>query len=100
MKKRGQALVEFVLILPFVFLIMLGSYDIANVFYQKIVLENHYEMLLQVEDKEKYLRENNLSLTKAENEMVLQKEVALITPGIGNFIEKPFVIETRGTIYE
>ena len=40
MNKKGQALVEFILILPVLLLILMAMIDIGNIFLKKYELEN------------------------------------------------------------
>ena len=39
MPKKGQALVEFIIILPIVLLMFLGIIDLGRIMYTKIILE-------------------------------------------------------------
>ncbi len=103
MKNRGQALVEFVLILPVLILFFLAMFDFANIYYQKNQLTmafNYYHNLDEKNEKEEYLAKNNLKIKKNETEIILKKEIAIITPGLKKMLPDPFVIEERGVYYE
>jgi len=52
-KEKGQALIEFVLILPVLLLILFAVIDFGRLFYEKVELENRLEESIEV------LRKNN-----------------------------------------
>ncbi len=100
MNQKGQALIEFVLIIPIVIILGLVLFDIGNIFYQKIKLENHYANAINLEEKQAYFQENNINFSQTEEEIVLSKEINILTPGFKNLLDDPYTIETRGPIYE
>lgn len=109
--KKGQALVEFVILLPIIMMIIFIIIDFANVFYQKnhlesvsndvlkIVENNNNEQIDDIEEKENI----KISLSNESNMTIIEisKEVNLVTPFSNLFFDNPFVIKTeRATIYE
>ncbi len=113
---RGQALVEFVLILPiFIFLIFI-SVDIGRIIYTKNYLETRLDETVElIEEKKNYdevlkvLNKNNnsdfkLSIKYKENKYAtvkLIKEVYLLAPGASLILDNPYsVYVTREVAYE
>ena len=113
---RGQALVEFVLILPiFIFLIFI-CVDIGRIIYTKNYLETKLDETVElIEEKKDYdqvlsaLNKNNdtnfkLSIKYKENKYAtvkLIKEVDLLSPGASLILDDPYpVYVTREVAYE
>lgn len=109
MNKKGQALVEFVILLPIIMMIIFVIIDFSNVFYQK----NHLESITNditsvvkengnysnIEEKQKI--EVNTNKNGNTLEIEVKKEIKLITPFSNIFFEDPFTIKTeRFVIYE
>ncbi len=103
MKNKGQALVEFVLILPvFIFIIVL-MVDMANILIKRMVLENDLNHVLKLKNEmeiENYLLINEIEYENNRTQIFLKKEVKLMKPGLGNILKKPYYVETRGHLYE
>ena len=95
MKKHGQALVEFIIILPIFLLLVFGIFDIGKILYNKIILEQqtnldlNKDVTLNVESDNNYL---NFNLTK---------EVDIITPGLNLIFNNPYELKiTRSILNE
>ena len=115
MSKKGQALVEFVLLLPIIIFIILTMFDFGNIIYQKNHLENVLSNVVSLYENnytEKEI-EDKLSLQKEEIaidienkgrkeiSISLEKKVSIITPGLNYVIDNPYEISTsRSIIYE
>jgi len=108
--EKGQALVEFVLILPIVLMIMFVLIDFARVLYEKNHLEGIIsDTVLIYQNKgsianKKTLEEDNIKYTvireKSFVTITLEKEVDFYTPFSKMFFEN-FNIETERTfVYE
>ena len=68
-KENGQALVEFIIILPILIILLLGTIDFCLMTYKKNLLENTVEGAVHVLNKtndrlevEKYLQKSNQNL--------------------------------------
>ena len=109
MNKKGQALVEFILILPVLLLIVMALIDIGNIFLKKYDLNNDLETVTELykngETKELgvYLANENLTLDENKtNEMTtltLKKNIEITAPGLTNILGKEYEIETKKTFY-
>ena len=109
-KKKGQALIEFVLILPMLLLITLGVFDYINIQNKKYELANHLDYISQLylNDEEsslnQYIEKNNLifNKTKVETEttLTLTKTIDLLAPGLNLILSDPFIITVKKVVYD
>ena len=107
---RGQALVEFVIVLPILLLIIMAIIDFGNIFTKKYSLENDLDVVSNMYKEEKYdsinsyVKEKNISiLYEKEDEFIiinLSKIVKVNTPILNNILGKNYKIETSKIIYE
>lgn len=96
--KKGQALIEFVLILPILVLLLLGIMDIGIVFVKKSELDNKVADIIKIweqeytsiEELETLLKDENLKTEIIENTTTsfvtikIKDEISLMTPIIKN----------------
>lgn len=113
MNKRGQALVEFIIILPVLIMFFFGSVDFGRIVIRKNELENlttdvvkMYENDESYEKIEEYLKLNNkdntIKITNKDNytvEFTLINKLDLITPGLGKILGSPYEVEVKRVIY-
>ena len=110
MNKKGQALVEFILILPVLLLIIIGIIDIGNIFLSKYDLNKDLENVISLyqngEKKELgvYLAKENLFLDEnKKNRMItltIKKNIEITAPGLSNILGKNYEITTSKTFCE
>ena len=105
---KGQALVEFILILPVILAILLVIIDLGKIFNEKNTLENTSIDIVELykngksidEIKNKY---NDISITtNIENNYLtikLKKEIEIITPGLNIVLDNPYPIEVERVVY-
>lgn len=96
MKNRGQALVEFILLLPIFILIIFVIYDFGNIYYNKITMQNDLSLIKELYEKNEtiklndYLIENKLKIKYLDNDNLtkieITKEVDTLTPYIENIL--------------
>ena len=105
-KRKGQALVEFVIILPIFLLLILGVIDLGKIIYMQNTMENALDdaITLYRADKtydeiitELHRNDEKLSMeiTNENNNYVnvkLTKSVEIITPGLNLIIKNPHTI--------
>ena len=110
--KKGQALVEFVLIIPILIMVLCAIIDFSFIFYNK----NHLEGVLNdsvtyvlngktSEEIRKLINDDDVNLSvEFDGDIVkvkLTKSINLITPVSRLFINSPYTIETeRAVFYE
>lgn len=108
---KGQALIEFILILPILLILTIGIFDLFNIQNKKYDLENDLDYIteLYMNNKEDeintYLNKNDITLEKNINgefiELKLTKKVKLITPLLNKILDNPTIISVkRSVLYE
>ncbi len=110
MNKKGQALIEFILILPVLLLVLMAMIDIGNIFLKKYDLNNDMDIVSNLyqngETKQlaAYLASEDLSFEDTAHDgtvtLSLKKTVTISAPVLSNIIGKNYEIETTKTIYE
>ncbi len=108
MNKKGQALVEFVLIFPVFIIIVCTIIELGSINYQKLKLESDLDtvvnMYLKDENYNNYLKNNNLKID-LENEsnqvtVKLSKNVKIVTPVLKLIYSSNQKIETERVFYD
>ena len=108
MKEKGQALIEFVLILPVILLILLYIIEFGRITLKKQQLESNMDLIVNLYEEKKqqelntYISNNNIvinynkqnDLTTIEINQNIKSNMPLINRIIGN------TITTQRTIYE
>lgn len=108
MKDKGQALIEFVLILPVILLILLYIIEFGRITLKKQQLESNMDLIVNLYEEKKqqelntYISNNNIiinynkqnDLTTIEIKQNIKSNMPLINRIIGN------TITTKRTIYE
>ncbi len=106
---RGQALIEFVLILPVLLLLIFALIDFGRI----IVCKSHLEGVmnevsnLSEDDIAIYLRRDKdykityVVTTDEYKNITLSTKLDLITPGLKNVLSNPYVVKVeRSIVYE
>ena len=110
MNKKGQALVEFILILPVLLLILMAMIDIGNIFLTKYTLNNDLDTvtnLYQNSDLKNlgtYLANENLTLDdKTQNGMTtltIKKHIEINAPILSSILGENYEVTSSKVIYE
>lgn len=109
MNKRGQALIEFVLIVPVIILLLFAIIDFSRIYYEKSRLENITSDVIKIMDENTTyddaveMIENtykNVDLTlkyTSDNyiEITLSKNLRLMTPGLNFALSNPYNISVK-----
>lgn len=104
MNNKGQALIEFVLIIPIFILMVLATIEFGNVIYQKYELENHLDYIIDLYEKDEtteitqYVEKNNIQIkyekdTKYIN-ITLTKNIKISAPVVSNILGSSYEIKT------
>ena len=112
MNKKGQALIEFVIILPLIVFMLLATIDIGKIFYTKNALENKlndvitmYENRNNLDTIKKNLNEDvkKSTLEIQENgdiiSFIVTKKVEIITPGLNLIFKNPYEVKVKRVIH-
>lgn len=97
MKKRGQALVEFIIILPVAVMLVLMIVDFGRIMYFKTTLESTVSDAIIL-----YNKGNNLDEIKekldyqdieiSSNKISAKKSVDIVAPGLNLLFDNPYTI--------
>ena len=112
MNKKGQALVEFVIILPILLLLFFGSVDIARIAIRKNELENLTTDIIELHKKNKtigemkqHIKDNtdnpiDLYVVTEANKTTfnLSSNIDIITPGLNKILSNPYKVENKRVI--
>lgn len=107
MNNKGQALIEFVLVLPVIMMILFAIVDMGMIFTNKARLENDsYEIVELIESGKSIDEINQLykdidiytTINNGYKVISIKKNVNMITPGMSKIIGDPFVIEVERVI--
>lgn len=103
---RGQALVEFVLILPVVLIILMYLIDASKIISYKTSIENDMNMVVNLyQNKDalnKYIADNNLDVSYfTDNNLTtitIRKDTKYTLPTLNNILGRK--IESKRVVYE
>ena len=112
MKNKGQALVEFIIILSILIIIMLCIIDFCMIFSKKNNLENVLDEIVLIwkdnESKENVMEYLNdvdekihfeYVLTEQSVKLILKEKYEIITPGLNKILENPYEVKVSRVIY-
>ena len=110
LNKKGQALVEFVLIFPIVIFLLLAVVDIGNIIYTKNTLVNKLDIATTELESGKTFEQAkekagaSLSIDYKDNHYVkisVSKDLNIITPGLNVVLGTPYTVtESKEVYYE
>lgn len=110
---KGQALLEFVLILPVLLFLFLGIIDFGRIIYEMNRLESitndavdlYEKESLSTEQIESELRDNydinlklEVNIDSSNTTIRLSRSLKLLTPGLGIALENPYIVEVKRVI--
>ena len=99
MNKKGQALVEFVLVLPILIFVLLLVVDIGRL----MIMKTHLESVLATVTKDTTVindKEYKISVEKKEDYIYLKACTTTYTPGLSKILGNPVCLETSKEIKE
>lgn len=116
MKKKnqaGQALVEFVIILPIFIFMILAVIDIGKILYYQNNLESKMDEVITTYEKNKNYDETVKKLEMEDDELELEvnnkdnkyvefnlkKELDIVTPGLNLVFKNPYSVTVKRVIY-
>ena len=107
MNRKGQALVEFVLILPIFIMILFSIVDFGMIFNKKNELENISIDIInlfnnnnKIEEIQKEYPKVDIKLTKEEKYTIVEisTKVNIITPGLNRVLGNPYIVKVERKI--
>ena len=110
MNSRGQALVEFILIIPVFLIILMAIVDFSNIFTTKYNLQNDLDLIVELyndnkkDDYNNYAYNKNIKLNITENSNLttikISKKIDIQTPILNKVLKSPYELSEIITIYE
>lgn len=106
MNKRGQALVEFVIILPILLLLIFAFIDLGRIIVCKNHLEGVMNEVVNIESSEitNYLKKDKdydityeVKIDDYKN-ITLTTKLSLITPGLKNILKNPYTVKVERSV--
>lgn len=108
--KKGQALVEFIILVPVLFMILFSILDFGQIYYQKYLLENHIDQIYEFYEEgnqdqiASYEKENKLTVNEEKSHgkttLIVTQNIELFSPMIRAILKNPYVLEAKRTFYE
>ena len=104
--KKGQALIEFILILPVLLLILFMIIDFGKIILCKNHLENTLSDVVTLKenngDINTYLSQDEYKITYkiVDNKIILETKLDLITPGLKNILKNPYKVSVERRIID
>ena len=107
---KGQALVEFVLVMPIFIFIIMAMVDLGNIIYKKYNLENTLDTVVELYEQGENQKmaafaavENiDLDITDAGDDLTkvsISRDISIITPGLNSILGKIYTLSVDRTIY-
>lgn len=108
MNRKGQALVEFILILPIFLMLLFVIIDFGVVFSHKNSLENTSSDIVRmylngstIEDIKNIYTDIDIDITsyKEYSRITIYDNIKLITPGAYRILGSPYIISVERVVY-
>lgn len=106
---KGQALIEFVILIPVFMMLILGMLDLGNIIYHKYQLGNDLDYIsdLYIENKnndiDKYVNDRKIKyqIRSEDNKanILISQNVKIITPGLNKILGNYYNISVERMIY-
>ncbi len=107
---KGQALVEFVIILPILLLILISIMDFGNILYKKYSLENDLDVVVDMYNSNDYdsindyVNNNNIEINYSDKDNLLviniKKDINVLSPILRAIMGKNYEIDVSRSIYK
>ena len=107
---KGQALVEFVLILPVFLLMIISMIDFGNIILKKYSLENDLDTVYKmyndnnVDALSSYIKDKDIRVNYDRNDdfitINVYKNITIISPVLSVIMGNPYEINVSGVYYE
>ena len=98
---KGQALVEFVIVVPILIFVMMAMIDIGNIVIHKIRLEDNLNTIVSLYQDKNFSAIQNIAANSNFNFSYDSKQnIKILTPFLNLIIGNNYTIETKRIIYE
>jgi len=110
MDRKGQALVEFILVLPVILIILLAIFNVSYIYLEKYNLEKHMETITELyksgdtKTLKAYAAKEEITVTMNKkgrlSELLVSKNLLISAPGLNKVLGKNYTIETSQVVFE
>ena len=114
MNRKGQALIEFVIVIPIIIMVLFMIIDLGLIFYNKNKLEsklNDVVLMISNEENENDINKflNQDTSTKVKYNLIEDEDyktieiyttITFITPGFSKILDNPYKVSVERVIYE
>ena len=107
---KGQALVEFIIILPIFLLLIISIIDFGNIITKKYSLENDMDVISDMykeekyDDINKYIKDKKIEISYESNSdfivISISKDINVISPMLNIVFGKTYKINVEKSIYK
>ena len=107
---RGQALVEFIIVMPIFLMVVLAIIDFGTIYHTKYTMQNDLDVIANLyknkhEDEYKnYANNKDLKVkTYTDNNLTtieIARKIQIMTPGLNKVFGNPYEIKESITVYE
>lgn len=107
---KGQALVEFIIILPIFLLLIISMIDFGNIIYKKYLLENDIDIISSMYESNdldninKYINDKEIVLNyDIESDFTIikiSKNIKVISPALNLIFGKSYELSTKKYVYK
>lgn len=101
-RSKGQALVEFILIVPIIIMIILVIIDVGRIYNTKSDVEDKLDKTVEfIKDGYDYSEDDEITYEYygTKSKVTITRRINLITPGIGFFVDNPYKVESSRVLY-
>ena len=101
MNKKGQALIEFIIVIPIFVMLLLAAFDVVKIIQTKITLETTLEDIIldestKIDETIKYKKDIN----EKEVTYRLSKEINITSPFITIVTDNKYLVSVERTLYD
>lgn len=106
---KGQALIEFVILMPVFMMLILGMLDLGNIIYHKYQLGNDLDYIsdLYIENKEddidRYVTDRKIKYQiesdNTKSKISISENIKIITPGLNKILGNYYNVSVERMIY-
>lgn len=107
---KGQALVEFIIILPIVLLLIISIIDLGNIFYKKYALQNDLDIIVDMYKSDdlsginSYISDKDIKIKYSDEDSLLKieltKDVNVTSPILNTILGKTYEINVDRRLYK
>lgn len=100
MNRKGQALIEFIIILPIFIMLMLAVFDYVRIYSEKNKLESIMEDVILDNNVNTDIKFTKKQIDGNKVEYVVSKDIDIYSPVLSVIIGNNYKVSTKRVVYE